>query len=139
MNLCADLHGDRHSEQRRGREDPAARINKIGNLVKPLLLGDLGEAAVISFDSRVRVMQDFTSDPDKITASVRKIYAGGMFAHLNDAVDESIRMLRSRGSVRGGNRRLILLLISETRDQGSAATARETLIELNGAASRSTR
>jgi VWFA-related protein len=106
------------------------QVNKIGNLVKPLLLGDLGEAAVISFDSRVKVMQDFTSDPDKITASVRKIYAGGMFAHLNDAVDESIRMLRSRGSARGGNRRLILLLISETRDQGSAATARETLIEL---------
>lgn len=106
------------------------QVNKIGNLIKPLLLGDLGEAAVISFDARVKVMQDFTSDADKITASVRKIYAGGTFAHLNDAVDESIRMLRARGNVRGGNRRLILLLISETRDQGSAASARETLIEL---------
>jgi VWFA-related protein len=106
------------------------QVNKIGNLVKPLILGDLGEAAVMNFDSRLKVQQDFTSDPDKITAAVRKIYAGGSYAHLNDAVDESIRMLRNRGGNSPGSRRLILLLISETRDQGSAAPARETLIEL---------
>lgn len=106
------------------------QVNKIGNLVKPLLIGDLGEAAVVSFDSHVKVQQDFTSDPDKITKAVQRIYAGGEFAHLNDAVDESIRMLRNRGSAHGANRRLILLLISETRDQGSSASARETLIEL---------
>jgi len=102
------------------------QVNKIGNLIKPLVLGDVGEAAVVNFDSHVKVQQDFTSDPDKITLAVKKIYAGGMFAHLNDAVDESIRMLRNRP----GNRRRILLLISETRDQGSAASARETLIEM---------
>ncbi len=106
------------------------QVNKIGNLVKPLLIGDLGEAAVMNFDAHVKVQQDFTSDPDKITKAVQKIYAGGEFAHLNDAVDESIRMLRNRGTARGANRRLILLLISETRDQGSSAGARETLIEL---------
>ena len=105
------------------------QVNKIGNLIKPLMLGDLGEAAVISFDSRVKVLQDFTSDPDKITAGVKKIFAGGTYAHLNDAVDESIRMLRNRGG-RSQNRRLIVLLISETRDQGSSVGARETLIEL---------
>lgn len=101
------------------------QVNKIGNLIKPLILGDQGEAAVIDFDARVRMLQDFTSDPEKITLAVRKIYAGGMMSHLNDAVDEGVRML----SRRPGNRRRILLLISETRDEGSAATARETLIE----------
>ena len=101
------------------------QVNKIGNLIKPLILGDLGEAAVVTFDSRVRVLQDFTSDPDKITMAIRKIYAGGMMSHLNDAVDESVRMLHNKP----GNRRRILLLISETRDEGSAASARGTLIE----------
>jgi len=104
------------------------QVSKIGNLIKPLVLGDLGEAAVMTFDSRVKVLQDFTADPDKITKAVRNIntYSGGSMAHLNDAVDESIRMLRART----GNRRRILLLISETRDQGSAAGTRETLIEM---------
>jgi VWFA-related protein len=102
------------------------QVNKIGNLIKPLILGDLGEAAVLKFDSRVTKLQDFTNDPDKITKAVQNIFAGGNFAHLNDAVDESIRMLRSRQ----GNRRRILLLISETRDSGSAASARDDLIEL---------
>lgn len=102
------------------------QVNKIGNLIKPLVLGDQGEAAVLSFDARVKLLQDFTSDPDKITVAVKKIFAGGRFSHLNDAVDESIRMLRNRKS----DRRRIVLLISETRDEGSSARARETLIEM---------
>jgi len=102
------------------------QVNKIGNLIRPLVLGELGEAAVLKFDSRVTKLQDFTNDPDKITKAVQNIFPGGRFAHLNDAVDESIRMLRSRQ----GNRRRILLLISETRDYGSAASARDDLIEL---------
>ena len=39
------------------------QIKKIGNLIAPLLIGDQGEAAVIAFDSRIRTLQDFTSDP----------------------------------------------------------------------------
>src|SRR3954447_23583816 len=43
------------------------QVRKIGVLVAPLLIGEQGEAAVIAFDSRIRKMQDFTSEPDKIT------------------------------------------------------------------------
>ena len=42
-------------------------MKKIGNLIAPLMIGDQGEAAVIAYDSRIRTLQDFTSDPDKIT------------------------------------------------------------------------
>ena len=104
------------------------QVNKIGNLVGPLLLGQQGEAAVIAFDSRVRTLQEFTADPDKITAAVKKIQSGSMSAHLIDAVDESIRMLRNRDI--SGKRRRIILLISESRDQGSMGKGRETLIDL---------
>ena len=102
------------------------QVNRIGNLISPLLLGQQGEAAVVAFDSRIRTLQDFTSDPDKITTAVKKIQSGSMSAHLVDAVDESVRMLRTRDP----NRRRILLLISESRDQGSEGKGRETLIEL---------
>jgi VWFA-related protein len=71
-------------------------------------------------------MQDFTSDPDKITAAVKKLqYGGSMASHLVDAVDQAILMLKHVPS----NRRRIILLISETRDEGSEARGRETLIE----------
>src|SRR5580704_11512318 len=48
-------------------------INKIGNLIQPQILGAAGEAAVIAYDSRVRPLQEFTHDGDKITAAVKKI------------------------------------------------------------------
>ena len=104
------------------------QVNKIGNLISPMLLGQQGEAAVIAFDSRIRTMQEFTSDPDKITQSLKKIESGSMSARLVDAMDESIRMLRARDV--SGKRRRIILMIGESRDQGSSGRGRETLIEL---------
>ena len=47
------------------------QIRKIGNLIAPLMIGDQGEAAVIGFDSRIRTLQDWTTDADKITKSVK--------------------------------------------------------------------
>ncbi|HEV2446367.1 MAG TPA: VWA domain-containing protein, partial [Candidatus Sulfopaludibacter sp.] len=102
------------------------QVNRIGNLISPMLLGQQGEAAVIAFDSRVRTMQDFTSDPDKITAALKKIQSGSMSARLVDAVDAGVRMLKSRDL----SRRRIILLISESRDQGSEGKGRQTVIDL---------
>ena len=101
-------------------------INKIGNEIQPIILGSQGEAAVIAFDHRVRTMQDFTSDPDKITEAVRKITPGSSSSHMVDAAEEAIRMLTHRPP----SRRRIILLIGETRDVGSEARGRETLISM---------
>ena len=102
------------------------QVTKIGNLIKPLIVGDQGEAAVIAFDSRIRTMQEFTSDSDKITAAVKKLSYGSNPSHLIDAVDDGVRMLRTRSK----ERRRILLVIGETRDYGSEGRGRETLINL---------
>jgi VWFA-related protein len=99
-------------------------INKIGNLIQPIILGQQGEAAVIAFDHRIRTLQDFTSDGDKITQAVRKIQPGSNSSHMIDATEEAIHMLRNRPA----SRRRIILLIGETRDIGSEARGRETLI-----------
>lgn len=101
-------------------------VNKIGNLIKPLIIGDQGEAAVIAVDHRTRTIQEFTSDPDKITAAIKKIYPGSTPSHMIDAVDEGVRLLRTRPK----DRRRIMLVVGETRDYGSEGRGRETLINL---------
>ena len=62
------------------------QIKHLGTLL-PLVVGDHGEAAVLAFDSRLRVMQDFTSDPDKVKAAIDKINAGNSSSRMIDAVD----------------------------------------------------
>ena len=99
------------------------KVNRIGNMIAPIVLGAQGEAAVIAFDSRIRTMQDFTNDPDRITEAVKRIHAGSMSSRLVDAVDTAERMLRGRPA----NHQKIILLISETRDEGSENRGLETL------------
>ena len=71
------------------------QIQKIGGLIAPMLIGDQGEAAVIAFDSRIRVMQDFTSDSDKITKSVKDLRR-----HLREIARRFFQRQRSVGQFR---------------------------------------
>jgi VWFA-related protein len=102
------------------------QVQKIGNLIAPLVIGDQGEAAVVAFDSRIRTVQDFTSNPDLVTQAVKKLQPGSNSNRVVDAVVESARLLNHRPL----NRRRIILLISETRDLASESRAREALIDL---------
>jgi len=70
ISLVIAIQANSHVEQL------LPHVQKIGNLITPLLIGDQGEAALIAYDARIRVLQDFTSDPDKITQQVKKIYPG---------------------------------------------------------------
>jgi len=100
------------------------QIQKIGSLIEPLVIGSEGEAAVLAFDSRLREVQEFTSDTGRITDAVKKIHPGSSQSRLIDAVEYGVRLLRSRPP----DRRRILLLISETRDQSSEGRVRESTI-----------
>jgi VWFA-related protein len=102
------------------------QIHKAGALIQPLVVGTGGEVAVIGFDSRIQTYQDFTSDPQKIEDAIGKVHGGSYSSRMIDAVDTSVRML----SHRPRDRRRIILLISETRDNGSEARGRQTLIDL---------
>ncbi len=99
------------------------QIKHLGSLL-PLVVGDHGEAAIVGFDSSLRVLQDFTPDADKVKVAIDKINAGSSGVRLIDAVDQAVAMLKKRPS----NNRKIILLISETRDNGSEGRVRETLI-----------
>jgi VWFA-related protein len=88
------------------------------------MIGDQGEAAVIAFDHRLRRMQEFTNDADKINEALKKIQAGSYTSRQVDAVNDAINMLRSRPP----NRRRIVLLVSETRGKGNEGRVRDVLI-----------
>jgi VWFA-related protein len=105
-------------------ESVLPKIQKIGGMIQNLVIGDQGEAAVLAFDSRIRLVQDFTSDNAKITDALKKLQAGSSQNRMIDAVEEGARLLRTRPR----NRRRILLLVSETRDKSSEARLKETLI-----------
>lgn len=104
-------------------------VNKIGGLINAQVIGDEGEAAVVAYDARVRVLQDFTKDSSKISDAVKKIHPGSESNRMIDAVMDGTRLLRSRP----GNRRRVMMLIGETRDLGSEGKAREALIGLSTA------
>lgn len=99
------------------------KIQKMGPVFTQLVSGDAGEIAVIGFDHRIQTLQEFTSDADKVEAAFKRLKPGSSSSRLNDATMEAIRMLRNRPQ----NRRRILVLISETRDIGGEARAREVL------------
>ena len=103
------------------------KVAKIGAMIQPLLIGDQGEAAIVAFDHRFRwVQEDFTSDPNKIEAALKKITPGSGSSRMIDAVIESVRKLRTRPA----NRRRILLLLSEVRDKGSEGKVRDALMDI---------
>jgi len=104
-------------------------VNKIGGLINAQIIGEQGETAVIAYDARIRTLQDFTTDPSKVTDAVKKIRPGSESNRMIDAVMEGTRLLRSRPR----NRRRIMMLIGETRDLGSEGKAREALIGLSTA------
>ncbi len=101
------------------------KIQRVGSMLNDIIAGADGETAVIAFDHRVVVAQDFTNETGKITETMKKLTPGSSQHAVDDAVMFGIRMLRKRES----NRRRVLLLISEKRDKGSEIRVREVLTE----------
>ena len=101
------------------------KIQRIGSMLNQLLAGQDGEVAVVGFDHRIQVMQDFTSETTKISEAMQKMTPGSSQHAVIDAVDKSIRMLTKRSP----DRRRVLLLIAEKRDKGSELRLREALTQ----------
>src|SRR5437899_11170020 len=79
------------------------------------------KALVISFDSGVDLLQDFTDDPEKLSDAVRKIRAGGgtsLYDAIYLAVNEKLTNQPGRR---------VLILISDGDDNSSRLSLTETL------------
>ena len=105
------------------------QMKHVGSLVQSVV-GTQGEAAIMKFDGREpssTVIQDFTNDQDKIKVAIDRINLGNSGSRMIDAVDYAADMLHKRAE----HNRKIVLLVSETRDEGSATRIREALIKAN--------
>lgn len=107
-------------------EEVLPALKRIGSLLETLVLGETGEAAIVQFDHRIQKMVDFTNDGAKLTEALQTLRPGGTSSVMNDAVVESVRMLKNRGP----NRRRVILLVAETKDNGSGGRMREALREI---------
>lgn len=102
--------------------DPLLReVRPLGSMFSDLFLGTKGEAAVVCFDDNVRVTQNFTSDPNTLSAALRHIEAGGTRAKLNDGLARAILMLSERPS----SQRRVILVFSEGFNRGSETSRDE--------------
>jgi VWFA-related protein len=102
--------------QAAGISGPAlAKVQKIGAMLQPLITGERGKAAIVSFAEGIEWRQDFTNDPDRLQRAFAELRPRGeRTARMLDAVHEAVARLRSIPNVRR-----VLLLISESRDRGS--------------------
>lgn len=101
-----------------------ARTEQVGGLIKPLVVGDRGQAAVIEFDDEIRVRTDFTADSSVIRTAFEGTRSRSIrTARLIDAVIEGVKMLDTRPS----NNRRVMLILSEARDRGSKSKLGEAI------------
>jgi len=101
------------------------QIHQLGPLLGALVVGEGGEAAILTFNQKVELVQDFTGDLGRLTQALKHVDTLYSKSHLIDATLQSIRLLNARPP----ERRRILLLISETRDQGSESQLRDAVAE----------
>ena len=98
----------RHSSQDRENRNPAERSDgRPGRRV-----------AVVAFDHRIQVAQDFTNEATKVSEALKNLKPGSTSHAVIDAEMECIRMLTHRPPAR----RRVLLIIAEKRD-GAARCA----------------
>ena len=99
------------------RSGPVLRkVQKIGSMIQPLVLGERGAAAVVTFSDEVRVWQEFTSKPEVLGSCLKKLEPQGGGVRINDAVLKAVDMLAER---RDRARRRVVIVVSESKDHGS--------------------
>jgi VWFA-related protein len=104
------------------------RLTGLSSMLDPVLSNPNNEAAVVFFDSKLNLAQDFTSNGDLVEADLKTLPVGDGGAAILDAVAYSARLLARRPD----GRQRVLLLISETRDHGSLFAKLDDVVQLIG-------
>jgi VWFA-related protein len=99
------------------------KIRRIGSMIQPLITGNRGSAAVLAFDEEIRLVREFTSSEDDISAAFSSLRPRRGRPRLLDAVDRAVRMLRE-GPPR---HRRVILLLGEDKDGNSESGLPEVL------------
>ncbi|MCW5981212.1 MAG: VWA domain-containing protein [Bryobacteraceae bacterium] len=91
------------------------KIRKIGAMIQPLITGERGCAALVTFAGTIEWRQDCTRDGDALSLAFNRLQPEiEKEARILDAASAAIDRLARRP-----NARRVLLLVSGTRDRGS--------------------
>jgi len=102
------------------------RIRGLAAMLEPLVAEGRGSVAIVEFDSQVQTAQEFTASSEKIAWTLKGLQPGDGGAAILDAVEYSVKMLENTPR----DRQRVLLVISETRDHGSAAKVEDVVAEI---------
>lgn len=100
----------------------------LAAMLDPILSGRQNEAALLLFDSKLNLVEDFTKHAEVIEEDLKNLESGDHGAATLDAVAYSAKMLAQRPA----GRQRVLLLISETRDHGSHFAKIDDAVRLVG-------
>ncbi len=98
-------------------------IHPLGILLSELLLGNSGEAAVVTYAGQSEVIQNFSSNPETLAGTLQTIKASGNHARLNDALARAVSMLSNQSRAK----RRVVIVFSEGFDRGSTTTGAEVV------------
>ena len=104
------------------------KLRKSANLLHGLVTGVEGDVAILAFDHRMQLLQDFTNDPDKLDDAMQHLRSGSTSSAIIDAVLEGDRMLKHHD--RENKRRRVIILISRDINKGSQAKLSETVRDM---------
>ncbi|MBO0912029.1 MAG: VWA domain-containing protein [Acidobacteria bacterium] len=104
------------------------RIRTLASMLDPILSDPNNESALLLVDSQLDLVRDFGTSAGDIETSLRNLQPGDSGARILDAIAYSSRLLARREE----GRRLVLVLISETRDHGSKFTKLDDVVRLVG-------
>ncbi len=105
------------------------QVRPLASMFSDLLLGAQGVGAVVLYDDRVRVAQNFSNNSDKLNATFKTITGRGDGARLNDALSRAIEMLEKRPSAE----RRVIIAFSTGVDSGSETSKEEVVRRATGA------
>ena len=107
-----------------GHDAQLGKIARLDDLLDSILTSPRDEVGVVTFDSRPRLVQDFTTDADAITSALTSIEPGNTGSALFDAIHMAVASLNKTSS----RSRRVILLISGEHDHGSNASDASYLI-----------
>jgi VWFA-related protein len=91
------------------------QVQPLGPVLTSLLIGAEGQAAVLTYDDRVRVNQDFSSNADLLDKTLKHVAVSGSGARLNDALWRALAILETRPK----SERRVIVAFSDGFDSGS--------------------
>jgi VWFA-related protein len=107
----------------------SSHIKGLATMVDDLVGAAPHTVAVLSFGNHPNLLQEFTSDPAEISEAFSQLQPCPEQNHnvTLDAVEYASQLLRDKSVA---NSRKVILLVSETRDHGSAITSSDVISEL---------